>query len=213
MDLQEFFAKVVKTLKKEQVRYALAGGLVASLYRQNERLTNDLDFLLFSESHSLQKATHIIHALGLKTHVIRKADLEGGPLFAIKRKSTPPYIVAGRGEGASIIGLDFILPEMPWFASALNRAEHNTIDFGFGKLPCLTVEDLIISKLFSYKNDKSRFNDLDDLKSIFLAKHPLDLAYLSGQMSDLGLAIPEPMQDLAPAVLTLISRRKHESKR
>lgn len=209
MDLQEFFAKVVKTLKKEQVRYALAGGLVASLYRLDERLTKDLDFLLFSESHSLQKATHIIHSLGLKTHVIRKADLEGGPLFAIKKKNTPPYIVAGRGEGdSSSIGLDFILPEMPWFANALNRAEQNNIDFGFGKLPCLTIEDLIISKLFSFKNDKSRFNDLDDLKSVFLAKHPLDLAYLSGQMSNLGLVIPELVQDLAPGVLKLVSNRK-----
>lgn len=209
MDLEAFFAKVVRMLRKEQVHYALAGGLVASVYRQDARLTKDLDFLLLSETHSLQKATQIIHSLGLKTHVIRKADLEGGPLFAIKKKNTPPYIVAGRGEGSSAsIGLDFILPEMPWFANALNRAEQNNIDFGFGKVPCLTVEDVIISKLFSYKNDRSRFNDLDDLKSIFLAKHPLDLAYLAGQMSSLSLNIPEPVQDLAPGVLRLVSKNR-----
>lgn len=207
MDLKAFFEKVVKILKKEEVRYALAGGLVASLYRLDERLTKDLDFLLFSESHSQQKAAHIIHSLGLKTHVIRKADLEGGPLFAIKKKNTPPYIIAGRGEkGAESVGLDFILPELPWFANALHRAEQNKIDFGFGGLPCLTVEDLIISKLFSYKNDKKRFNDLDDLKSIFLAKRPLDLAYLAGQMSKLGLAIPDPVQDMAPVALKRVSR-------
>lgn len=205
MDFRDFFEKVVKTLNKEEVRYALAGGLVASLYRVDERMTKDLDFLLLSEPHSQQKATHIIHSLGLRTHLIRKADLECGPLFAIKRKSTPPYIVAGRGD-ASSIGLDFILPAMPWFSNALNRAEQNNIDFGFGKLPCLTIEDVVISKLFSYKNDNSRFNDLDDLKSIFLAKHPLDMAYLAGQLSNLSLPIPEAIQDMAPNALRLISK-------
>lgn len=207
MDFKAFFEKVVATLKHERVRYALAGGLVASLYRREERLTKDLDFLLMAESHSQQAASHIIHSLGLHSHVVRKADLEGGPLFAIKKKNTPPYIVIGRDKGdPSKIGLDFILPEMPWFSSALNRAEQNNINFGFGKLPCLTIEDVIISKLFSYKNDKSRFNDLDDLKSIFLAKRPLDLAYLAGQMQNLGLAIPELIQERAPGVLKLVSR-------
>lgn len=90
MDFKKFFIKVVKILQREKVRYALAGGLVASLYRREERLTKDLDFLIFSESKSLEKATQIIRSLGLKSHVIRKADLEGGPLFAIKRKNRPP---------------------------------------------------------------------------------------------------------------------------
>ncbi|MBI3541430.1 MAG: hypothetical protein HY073_04770 [Deltaproteobacteria bacterium] len=77
----------------------------------------------------------------------------------------------------------------------------------FGKVPSLTVEDVIISKLFSLKNDESRFNDLDDLKSIFLAKRPLDLAYLAGQMSTLNLLIPEPIQELAPNALKLVSKK------
>lgn len=208
MDLRDFFAKVVGILKKEKVRYALAGGLVASLYRREERLTKDLDFLIFSGPHTQQKATQIILSLGLNPHVIRKADLEGGPLFAIKKKSTSPYIIAGRAEGdTSLIGLDFILPEMPWFETALIRAEHNNIDFGFGKVACLTVEDVVLSKIFSLKNDKTRFNDLDDLKSIFLAGHSLDLAYLAGQMQRLGLVMPPLIKEIAPKVLHLVSRK------
>ncbi len=208
MDLKEFFAKVVRVLKKENLRYALAGGLMASLYRREERLTKDLDFLLLAGIYSQQKAIDIIISFGLKSHAIRKADLAGGPPFAIKKKNTPPYMVVGRSEGdTSKIGLDFILPEIPWFESALSRAEENTIDFGFGKVPCLTVEDVIIAKFFAVKNDPSRFNDLDDLKSIFLAEHLLDLAYLSGQMTKLGLAVPGPVKEMAPTALCLVSKK------
>lgn len=209
MDFREFFAAVVKALKKEKVRYALAGGLVASLYRLEERLTKDLDFLILSESGSHRKAMQIISTFGLKPNVIRKADLEGGPLFAIRRKNTPPWIVAGRAEGdSSRIGLDFILPDMPWFTNALTRAEQNNIDFGFGKIPCLTVEDLIIAKLFSLKNDQTRFADLDDLKSIFLSQRPLDLDYMSGQIQRLGLVVPPPLKEVAPKSIQLVSRKR-----
>lgn len=203
MNLKEFFAKVVVVLKKEKVRFALAGGLVASLYRQEERLTKDLDFLILAESHTEQKAIHIIRSLGLNPSVIRRADLEGGP----------PWMVAGRKEAA--IGLDFILPEMPWFQSALMRAEQNLIDFGFGKpesgkVACLSIEDVIVAKFFALKNDSTRFNDLDDLKSIFLGKHPLDLDYLSGQMQRLGLVVPEPIQKIVPKALNIVFKKKKE---
>lgn len=212
MDLKQFFREIIAALKKEDVRYALAGGLVASVYRREERLTRDLDFLLWSEPNPQQKAIHIIRSFDLEPHLIRKADVEGGPLFAIKRKTTAPWIVAGRGKNdSSKIGLDFILPAMPWFQQALDRAEHNTIDFGFGKLPCLTVEDVILSKFFSLKNDPSRFNDLDDLKSIFVANHPLDLAYLAGEMQRLSLSVPALLKDMAPKALHLVSKKKKKT--
>jgi hypothetical protein len=112
-------------------------------------------------------------------------------------------MILGRREGdPHAIGIDFILPEMPWFGSAFERSQSNRIDFGFGKIPCLTVEDAILSKLYSFKNDSSRFSDLDDLKSIFLAGHPLDLAYLIGQMRKLDLPIPRPVKEMAPRELS-----------
>lgn len=209
MNLKSFLEKIVGILKREKVRYALAGGLVASIYRREERLTRDLDFLIFSKSHTQKKATDILRSLDLEPHLIRKADLEGGPLFAIKQKRSEPWIVAGRGkEGSSKIGLGFILPAMPWFPRALERSEQNKIDFGFGKVPCLTVEDVILSKFFSFKNDPSRFNDLDDLKSIFLANHPLDLGYLAGEMRKLDLVVPQLIQEMAPKGLHLVSKKR-----
>lgn len=208
MDLKKFFKQVTNLLKKEEVCFALAGGMVTSLYRKTERLTKDLDFLIFSKSHTQKKATHIIESLGLRPTILRKADLEGGPLFAIKRRSSEPYMIAGRVEGdSSKIGLDFILPQMPWFESALPRAQQNNVDFGFGPIPCLTVEDILIAKFLSVKNDARRFTDLDDIKSIFEVSHPLDLAYLSGQMQRLNLVVPHPVQDLAPKALIVLSKK------
>lgn len=117
-------------------------------------------------------------------------------------------MIVGRAKkDPSKIGLDFILPEIPWFESALNRAEYNLVDFGFGKVPCLTVEDIIIAKFFSLKNDSTRFNDLDDLKSIFLAKHSLDLAYLLGQMQKLNLEVPQLIKKMIPKELNLVSKK------
>ncbi len=206
MDLKQFFAEVVRVLTKDKARFALAGGLVASLYRREERLTKDLDFLLLAEGGSEQKAAQVIRSFGLHPHLIRKAELEGGPLFAIKRRNTPVWMVAGRQGDA--IGLDFILPGMPWCESALARAEQNSIDFGFGKVPSLTVEDLILAKLFALKNDSSRFSDLDDLQSIFLAKHPLNLAYLTGQMQRLDLTVPTLLRETIPSALRLVMRKR-----
>lgn len=206
MDLANFFTRVVKHLKKEKIRFAVAGGLIASVYRSNERLTNDLDFLLLSTTKTQALAEKIVSDFKLKPVIIRKADLEGGPMFAIKRNNTTPYMICGRSkENKSQIGLDFILPEMPWFQSALARAENNLIDFGIGNLvPALTVEDVILAKFYAVKNKPQRFQDLDDLQSIFTAGHDLDLAYLCEEMKYLGLIVPKELKQIAPTVLKKI---------
>lgn len=205
MNLADFFKKVVATLKTSNVDYALAGGLVASLYRDTTRTTNDLVFLIIAEKETDKIASTIIKQFHLEPHVLRKADLEGGPLFAIKRKNTPPCIIAGRTKDK--IGLDFILPTMPWFQEAIARAKSNAIDFGFGPVPCLTTEDIIISKLYSLQNDGTRFNDLDDLKSIFKAQTELDLSYICGQIQKLRLSIPKSLKEFAPKPMLLISKK------
>ena len=72
---------------------------------------------------------------------------------------------------------------------------------------CLNVEDVIIAKLYSVNNDATRFKDLDDLQSIFLAEHELDLDYLCGQMQKLHLKVPRQIKDIAPRVLGVISKK------
>ncbi len=70
------------------------------------------------------------------------------------------------------------------------------------------MEDVILAKFFALKNDPSRFNDLDDLKSIFLANHPLDLGYLAGQMQKLSLTVPPLIEEIAPKGLQLASKKR-----
>lgn len=205
MNLANFFKDVVRALNNSHAEYALADGLVASIYRENERTTNDLDFLILSGNDSLKAASSLITHFELEAHILRKADLEGGPMFAIKRKNTPPYIIAGRTKEK--IGLDFILPAMPWFKDALARAQSNTINFGFGLVPCLTKEDVIISKLYSLHNDPTRFNDMDDIKSILKAQPDMDLAYICGQMQKLQLTVPDSLKEIVPKPMLLTSKR------
>lgn len=208
--IDALFQEVVRRLHDENARYALAGGIAVSLYRLQKRTTEDLDFLIYVDGaarRSQQLAEEIIRAFGLKPGIARKADLEGGPLIAIKRKSTEPYMVIGRDpDRRDVVGLDFILPAVPWFGEALLRAQDHQIDFGFGPVPTLTVEDILLSKFLSLRNDAKRFTDLDDLQSIFRARHPLDLNYLSGQMTQLKIPVPEAVLDQAPHLLQKTSK-------
>ncbi|MBX7148202.1 nucleotidyl transferase AbiEii/AbiGii toxin family protein [bacterium] len=209
MNIIHFLKQMIEVLEQERLQYAVAGGLVASVYRKEERTTRDLDFLIISESSSQQKAEELIKAQALNPHIIRKADLEGGPLFAIKRKNTEPYMVVGKDSSKpGAIGLDFILPSMPWFKEALERSSLNLIDFGWNKkIPCITVEDIIISKFYSYKNDPRRYKDLDDLQSIFEAKHVLDCIYIQNQMRKMSLIAPKALKGIAPKELFLTIRK------
>lgn len=205
MNLINFFEHVVRILEKHHVQFALAGGFVASLYRDHPRATQDLDFLIFTKDSSEKKAKEIFKELGLESHEVRKAQLEGGPMFAIKNKSTPVCIMVGRKENS--MGVDFLLPPMPWFLEALDRAQHNQIDFGFGEIPCITPEDFILSKLYSYENQKTRFMDLDDLQSVFKKNTDLDLLYLKTRMMNLGFKIPQLLNDSTPAELRKLIRK------
>lgn len=198
MTISEQLKNVTVLLEKHSVSYALAGGVVASLYREEERLTRDLDFIFFSK-HSESLCSEVLKELNLIPVPLTKAELEGGPLHAIKRKSTPVWMICGTSNEPSQVRVDFLLPSIPWCEKALERAVR--VDFGFGKIPCLTVEDFLLSKLFSLANRSDRFKDLDDLQAIFRAKSKLDLTYLSDRMVELKLRIPQVLKKDAPTEL------------
>jgi hypothetical protein len=201
-----------KELSQHNVKYGLAGGILASVYRQSPRATADIDVVLMADGNQEKLAARIIENLGLKAFAIRKADLEGGPKFAIQNRSTPIYMIAGRypGHQHGQVGIDILLPSFPWAQSAVDRAQANRLDFGFGKIPCLTVEDLLIAKLHAVGNQKTRFMDLDDIKSIFLAKHDLDLIYLGLQIQRLDLKIPDVVNEFVPKKLKQLLPKRTE---
>ena len=57
---------LVSVLREDKIRFALAGGLVASLYRKQERMTKDLDLLFFAESRIEEKAGAVLKKIGLE---------------------------------------------------------------------------------------------------------------------------------------------------
>jgi len=207
LGIEVVFKRLIARLKTIPVRFAVAGGLAISIYRAEKRTTEDVDILLFAEGDSKQQAQTLIKEYKLQPRVVQQADLEGGPLFARKKRSSPAAIIVGRdSQDTQAVGIDFILPTMPWFRDALERAQSNAIDFGFGPVPTMTVEDLILAKCYALAHRPDRFKDLDDLQSVFRSKNSLDLVYLTGQMIKLGLQIPRGVIADAPAVLVRLTR-------
>jgi hypothetical protein len=199
MKLQKFFKKVRDELEKRNISYAMAGGFVASVYRKEPRATEDLDFFILAKTYEDGVATELIDFFGIKTHILRKADLEGGPIFAIKNKNTPINMVVGRSNEKP--GLDLILSNIKWSERVMERAQANKVDFGFGPIPCLTVEDILIANFYSFANNKTRFKDLDDIQSIFQADNDLDYDYILGRLHELNLYIPKEVEKSTPEEL------------
>lgn len=73
--------------------------------------------------------------------------------------------------------------------------------------PRKTKEDIIISKLYSLRNDLTRFNDMDDIKSILKAQPDMDQAYICGQMQKLQLTVPDSLKEIVPKPMLLTSKR------
>ncbi|MBN1669433.1 MAG: nucleotidyl transferase AbiEii/AbiGii toxin family protein [Kiritimatiellae bacterium] len=207
MSLRSLFRGAVAELRERKITFAVAGGFAAGLYRSEPRVTMDVDLVVLTGAGGHRAAVSVIEALGLHAGTARKADLAGGPLFAIRRRSTEPSIIVGRPAGRpSGEGVDILLPAIPWVPDAVERAQDNKVDFGFGRVPVLTLEDTIISKLYVLGSAHLRVKHLDDLQSIFEAGHEVDTAYLAGQMRRFDITVPRKANPFLPDILLKISR-------
>lgn len=207
MDLFELFPKAVELLRARNVPFAVAGGFAAGLYRAEPRVTMDVDFGVALDRDAESVGKDILSELRLIPGTLRAAELAGGPLFAIKRKSTPVVMLVGRAEGKRNGGIDLMLPSIPWVRGAVKRAGDNLADFGFGPVPVLRVEDVILSKLYALQGNV-RAKDLDDLHSIMDSKRELDLAFLRTQIQTLNLKLPSAGKELVPEYLRILLRAK-----
>lgn len=197
MTLERLFRQAVEELRARDVTFAVAGGFAMALYRREPRLTMDIDFAIVAEGEAVEAAVSTLEALGLDAGIARETDFAGGPLFAIRRQSTRPCMVVGRPpDNPSGEGVDILLPSLPWVEPALKRAQVNQVDFGFGTVLVLTLEDAILSKLYALK--QLRAKDLDDLQSIFEAQQETDMPYLAGEMRRIGIAIPSQAEPFLP---------------
>jgi hypothetical protein len=196
------------------VCFAVAGGFAAGLYRLEPRLTMDVDLVILAAADGVETAMDVIEALGLKARIARKADLAGGPLFAIRRGNTKPCIVVGRpADNPQGEGVDLLLCGFPWVEDAARRAQGHEVDFGFGPVPVLTLEDVLLAKLWALQASPLRAKDLDDLQSIIEANHDLDIAYLAGQIGRLKIVIPPQAEPFLPKSILLLSRDARRSRK
>ncbi len=177
--------------------YAIAGGLAASFYRTKPRVTNDVDiaFAIGTYEESKQAAIHVIESIGY--------DAALGWIYAgEKKKLKRAPMIIGRHDQNNLEGtIDFLLPSFPWVETAVLRAQDHLIDFGFAKIPTVTLEDLIIAKAFALDVEPNRFQDLDDIKSILLSDNEVDFSYVVSQCERLDLAFPSALESFLPAAL------------
>jgi hypothetical protein len=167
----------------------------------------DLAIATAAPNDPVKTATGIMESLGLSTGIVREADFAGGPLFAIKQKLTLPVMVVGRQKNKRQgPGLDILLPSLPWTAQAISRAEHHLVDFGFGPVPVLRLEDVILSKLYALQSSELRAKDLDDLQSIYASEAKPDYAYMSGQLAKIRLKLSPVVMKLIPKSLKSLCR-------
>ena len=205
LEIDQLLAAAAEYLRTRDVCYAVAGGIAASLYRDEVRATQDIDLLV--ETNQQAVVRQMMEHFGQQVSLVRQAQLEGGPLFAIKRKSTPVWMMAGRQpQQPNSVGLDCLLDRFPWGRDALGRAQANRVDFGVTVAPVLTVEDVIIAKLMAISYRSDRFKDLDDLQAIFRASVECDYGYLCGRLRALALTIPEALEACAPEAVRKTSR-------
>jgi len=182
----ELLKLVLEPLKKEDCLFALCGGVASSVYRSSFRVTNDVDIALFFPPEIVGKserefAIQFLERLGIKPSL--------GWIPGIKTDSEDAVFLIVGELGGFLPTVDFLLPSLPWVKQAVIRAQNNRIDFGFGSIPTITPEDLLISKAFALSIEPNRLQDQDDIASILEGESVKDPRYLEENLKKLGLSI------------------------
>ena len=205
MKLVELAESTINELKKIKCDFAVCGGLAADLYRKMSRVTRDVDFLLLADGAEVERGKRVLKALGLGIGEVKLHQLEHAP--RMNKRGQETYILVGRNEKEDM-GVDLLLPPFPWFANALKRSKHNQVDFGFGEIPTLTPEDVILAKLHA-----NRRKDIDDVISILESGRELDEIYLQGELDRMQLTLPKDVLKAAPPSLRRFAKRAVPKKR
>ena len=191
MKIFDSLKRVVKELEGESINWAIAGGVAACIYRSEPRYTGDIDIIL-SEASGCDARTiaqNVLTRLGYKP-IVGFITAENSPKIG-----KPSLIAAREDQQGAFVGIDLILPVLPWIEPAIVRAQLNKIDFGFGRLPTITPEDLIIAKLFAIQDNPSRPYDRDDVLSVCRNTSNLDRGYIASQIELFGIRLATDLQD------------------
>ena len=192
--------------------FAVAGGVAASIYRDTPRLTKDIDLALdLGQQEATRKAAvSIVEGLGLRAAAVRRIELAGAP--SMNKRRSPIAIVVGRKPGERLgLGMDILLPSMPWVRQAVRRGQDNCLDYGFADIPTICPEDVIIAKAAALLDKPGRYSDMDDINAIFQSDCDLDIVYLVESFENLRLALPVTLERFAPRALQRASKRRRRS--
>ncbi len=212
LSLAELIEQSCDLLKEHKILFALSGGIAADIYRNEPRATDDVDFVVAIDETDIEKGSKIISALGYTPSITTEEMLRGDTRFSRKAKKGEPRLLVGRAPEKPY-GIDFLLLTFPWAKNALERAQSNSIDLGFGFVPCLTVEDLIISKLYAIKQSSIRRykkSDIPDIALMLEHNSDIDLNYLTDVMTTLELVLPKGIEQDAHYLLSRISRKNRK---
>ena len=214
--LVDLTKRTCQKLSDTGIDFALAGGIAADIYRGETRATEDLDLLVEISAKDVDLAKELVDSLGFTPSIVTEAQLQGNTRFARRAKRSTPQIVVGRAENKPY-GVDFLLLSMPWAQTAMERSKSNQINIpSIGLIPCLTVEDLIISKLFALKNNSSRRyrkSDIPDVVLMFEHNSNLDIPYLSNALQELELVLPKIIEQETNYILARISRKNRKKQK
>ena len=185
MKLFSELKRVARQLSTCEGRWAVCGGVAASLYRESPRFTGDIDIAVIdAEGDSARTlAERVLRELGYRPALGFVPNPSGGGAQTMA-------LLIGRGDMQStFIGINFLLPIFPWVPTAVARAQSNLVDYGFSRLPTLTVEDMIVAKLCALRSSPARIQDKDDILSM-LGFRPIDAQYIARQARTLGIPLP-----------------------
>jgi hypothetical protein len=184
---------LVSQLNSEPIEWAIAGGVAACIYRSEPRYTGDIDIIISPrrvESDAALIAEGVLKRLGYKPILGFIAGEK------IKTIGKPSLIAAREDTKGSFVGIDLILPVLPWVGPAIVRAQANKIDYGFGYLPTITPEDLVIAKLSAIQDTPDRPYDRDDIVSVCKNSPNLDRVYIVTQVSLFQIEVPTDLRSV-----------------
>jgi predicted nucleotidyltransferase len=167
----ETLAKIGSSLEKCGIPYMIIGGQAVLLYGE-PRLTRDIDITLGVNIDRLDTLLDIIRQIGIK-------PLAGDVETFVRKTMVLPAL-----DEATGIRVDFIFSFTPYEAQAIERARKVRIldhDVRFA-----TIEDLIIHKIFA-----GRPRDIEDVRSIFLKGHTIDISYIEEWLREFDAAVEE----------------------
>ncbi len=178
------------TLAHYNCQWAICGGIAACVYRTTPRYTADIDIAIIdSDTHKAKDVA------GIVAKELKLSPIAGFVTDQFGKLLNGQALVMGRHDvKGGYVGIDFLLPLIPWVTSAVKNAQNNLIDYGFAKLPTLTPEDLIIAKLFALQGTPERKFDLDDIEDTLRSSIKLDLDYLNKTLTSYKLIVPPSIE-------------------